>query len=388
MSEKALSGTHHLRPEGVARAVSAFWSWTVLAAAVATSVIVVEAARRLLAGRLSARWPGAGEAARNCTAPAFAFAVVISTAAAMPYRYLADPAEGVVRHLLKIAAIGATTWLVLRISYALTDPPLQRLMRIEGERNRRARKTRTQMLLLRRIAAAVIVVIAVGAALFTFPAVRTLGAGMLASAGVAGLVVGIAARPALGNLFAGLQIAFSDALRLDDVVVVQGEWGRVEELTLSYVVVRVWDERRLVLPVSYFTEQPFENWTRRSNRLLGTVMFYVDWSVPVEELRTELYEMLRDNPLWDRRDWSLAVTDMMPNGLLQVRAMMSAADDADWWDLRCAVRERLVAYIRENHPEALPRFRTEVAATTEITGTGGAGGAGAVAHADRAWDGH
>ncbi|MFB4318711.1 mechanosensitive ion channel family protein [Actinomadura sp. 21ATH] len=367
--------------------MSAFWSWIVLAAAVATSVIVVEGARRLLAGRLSARWPGAGEAARNCTAPAFTFAVVISTAAAMPYRYLADPAEGVVRHLLKIAAIGATTWLLLRISYALTDPPLQRLMRIEGERNRRARKTRTQMLLLRRIAAAVIVVIAVGAALFTFPAVRTLGAGMLASAGVAGLVVGIAARPALGNLFAGLQIAFSDALRLDDVVVVQGEWGRVEELTLSYVVVRVWDERRLVLPVSYFTEQPFENWTRRSNRLLGTVVFYVDWSVPVEELRTELYEMLRDNPLWDRRDWGLAVTDMMPNGLLQVRALMSAADDADWWDLRCAVRERLVAYIRENHPEALPRFRTEVAATTGITGADGDGDGRSVAHADRGWDG-
>ncbi|GAA3977272.1 mechanosensitive ion channel [Actinomadura viridis] len=355
--------------------MSAFWGWVVLAATVATAVIAVEGARRLLAGRrLSARWPGAGEAARRCAAPGFTFAVVISTGTAMPYRLLDDPAEGAVRHLLKIAAIGATTWLVLRISYALTDPALRRLMRIEGERNRRARKARTQMLLLRRISAAVVVVVAVGAALFTFPAVRTLGAGVMASAGVAGLVVGIAARPALGNLFAGLQIAFSDALRLDDVVVVQGQWGRVEELTLSYVVVCLWDDRRLILPVSYFTEQPFENWTRHTSRVIGSVTLHVDWSVPVEELRGELYTMLRDHPLWDRREWILQVTDVLPNGLVQLRALMSAADSASAWDLRCDAREHLVAYVRENHPAALPRFRAEL---TENAGTAGsAGGTG------------
>ncbi|MFI0356469.1 mechanosensitive ion channel family protein [Actinomadura sp. 9N407] len=362
--------------------MSAFWSWIVLAAVVATAVIAVEGVRRLLAGgRLATRRPAAGEAARRCAAPAFVFAAVISATAAMPYHLLGDSVENAVRQLLKIAAIGATTWLLIRISYALTDPALDRLMRIEGDRNRRARKARTQMLLLRRIAAAVIVVVAVGAALFTFPAVRALGAGMLASAGVAGLVVGIAARPALGNLFAGLQIAFSDALRLDDVVVVQGEWGRVEELTLSYVVVRIWDDRRLILPVSYFTDQPFENWTRRTNRLLGTVMFYVDWTVPVEELRTELYEMLRDNPMWDRRDWNLLVTDVTPNGLIEVRAMMSAADDDACWGLRCAVREHFVAYIRDKHPASLPRFRTE------LPGAGESNGAGAVSMAKRPWDG-
>ncbi|XVQ07900.1 mechanosensitive ion channel family protein [Spirillospora sp. CA-255316] len=350
--------------------MSAFWGWIILAATVAMAVVVVEGARRLLAGRrLSARWPGAGEAARRCTAPAFTFAVVISASAAMPYHALGGQAEDAVRHLLKIAAIGATTWLVLRITYALTEPALARLTRIEGERNRRARKARTQMLLLRRIAAAAVVVVAVGAALFTFPAVRTLGAGMLASAGVAGLVVGIAARPALGNLFAGLQIAFSDALRLDDVVVVQGQWGRIEELTLSYVVVCLWDDRRLILPVSYFTEQPFENWTRHTSRVVGSVTLHVDWSVPVEELRTELYKMLRDNPLWDRREWILQVTDVLPNGLVQLRALMSAADSASAWDLRCDAREHLVAYVRENHPDALPRFRAEL--------TGAAAGPGA-----------
>jgi small-conductance mechanosensitive channel len=370
--------------------VSAFWSWVVLAAVVAVAVIAVEGVRRLLAGgRLAKRWPSAREAARRCAAPGFVFAAVTGATAALPYHLLGDSTENAVRQLLKIAAIGATTWLVLRISYAVTDPALERLMRAEGERHRRARKARTQMLLLRRIAAAVIVVVAVGAALFTFPAVRALGAGMLASAGVAGLVVGIAARPALGNLFAGLQIAFSDALRLDDVVVVQGEWGRVEELTLSYVVVHIWDDRRLILPVSYFTDHPFENWTRRSNRLLGTVMLYVDWSIPVEELRTELYEMLRDNPLWDRRDWSLAVTDVMPNGLIQVRAMMSTADDAAWWDLRCAVREHFVAFIRDKYPASLPRFRAELtgAGGDDGPGTDGAHGSGAISISKGPWDG-
>jgi hypothetical protein len=343
--------------EGVVPHVSAFWPWIVLAAVVAASVIIVEGGRRLLAGRLSARWPGAGRVARSCAAPAFAFAAVVGSSAAMPYQLIGAGAEGAVRHALHIAAIGATTWLVLRIAYALTDPPLARLMRIEGERNRRARRARTQMLLLRRIAAMIIVILAVGAALFTFPAVRAVGAGVLASAGVAGLVVGIAARPTLGNLLAGLQLAFSDALRLDDVVVTQDIWGRVEELTLSYVVLQLWDDRRMIFPVSHFTEQPFENWTRRSSRLLGSVELHVDWTVPVEELRAELYSALKENPLWDRREWMLQVVDVLPNGVVKLRALMSAADSASTWDLRCDVREHLVSYVRDHHPEALPRFR-------------------------------
>ncbi|MBE1536499.1 mechanosensitive ion channel family protein [Actinomadura algeriensis] len=338
--------------------MSAFWAWIVLATVVAVCVIVVEAVRRLLAGRLSARWPGAGNVARRCAAPAFVFAVVASVGGAMPYRYLWDGGQEIVSHALRIAAIGATTWLVLRIIYALTDPPLERLMEVGGDRNRRARRTRTQMLLLRRIGAAVLVVLAVGAALFTFPAVRTIGAGVLASAGIAGVVVGIAAKPAVGNLLAGLQLAFGDALRLDDVVVAGGEWGRVEELTLSYVVVRLWDDRRMIFPVSYFTEQPFENWTRHSTRLYGSVELAVDWSVPLEELREALHAHLRENPLWDGRDWALQATDVLPNGLVKLRAIMTAADSGATWDLRCAVREHLISHVRTHHPDALPRFRT------------------------------
>ncbi|SEG64745.1 Small-conductance mechanosensitive channel [Thermomonospora echinospora] len=342
--------------------MSAFWAWTVFGVAVLVSVVVVEGIRRLLAGRLSARWPGAGEAARRVTAPAFAAAVMFSAQASLPAaEHLGGPGvDRVARHLLWIGGVATATWLLLRITYALTDPALDRLTRVEGERNRRARRARTQMLLLRRIAGAVVVIVAVGAVLFSFPAVRVMGAGVLASAGVAGLVVGIAARPVLGNLLAGLQLAFSDALRLDDVVVVDGEWGRIEELTLSYVVVRTWDERRLILPVSYFTEQPFENWTRQGSRVVGAVLFHVDWTVPVDDLRTELYRFLREHPLWDQRDWVLQVTEVLPNGLVQLRALMSAADAASAWDLRCDAREHIVDYLRQEHPRALPRLRTEL----------------------------
>ena len=339
--------------------MSPLHQWLVFIGAVAASVVAVEAVRRLFAGRLSEHRPGVRAAARRCAYPAFATAVVVSAHAALPARAFDDDAERIVRHALWLLVIGTATWLVLRICFALTDPALDRLSRVEGARNRRARRVRTQVLLLRRAGSAVVVVVALGTALFTFPAVRALGAGILASAGAAGLVVGIAARPILGNLIAGIQLAFSDAVRLDDVVVVGGEWGRVEELTLSNVVVRTWDERRLILPVSYFAETPFENWTRHGSRIVGTVYFHVDWSVPVSELRTELHEYLSDHPLWDRRDWVLQVTDVLPNGLLQLRALMSAADSASAWDLRCDVRERLVTFIQEKHPEALPRFRVD-----------------------------
>ncbi|MFD0891469.1 mechanosensitive ion channel family protein, partial [Streptosporangium algeriense] len=184
--------------------------------------------------------------------------------------------------------------------------------------------------------------------------------GLLASAGIAGVVVGIAAQSMLGNLLAGLQLVFSDALRLDDVVVVQGEWGRIEELSLTYVVLRLWDERRLVLPVSYFTTNPFENWTRHTSRVIGAVMFRIDWTVPVEELRVELYRVLREHPLWDQKDWTLQVTDTLPNGLLELRALMSAADSPSAFDLKCDMREHLVKYVRERYPEALPRLRVDM----------------------------
>ncbi|MEZ0072425.1 mechanosensitive ion channel family protein [Planotetraspora sp. GP83] len=336
------------------------WNWGVMAIAVVAAIIVVELIRRALKSRLiGERWALAGPVVRRCTWPGFATAVLVTANAVYTPDMSLPAAHGLLQHLFTLLLITCVTWLVIQAAYAVTDVVLDRLLHVQGERNRRARRIRTQITLVRRVSAAVVVIVALGAMLFTFPEVRALGAGLLASAGIAGVVAGVAAQSTLGNMLAGLQLAFSDAIRLDDVVVVEDEWGRIEELTLTYVALRLWDERRLILPVSYFTTNPFENWTRHETRILGSVYLRVDWSVPVEELRTELYHALRANPLWDQKDWTLQVTDITPAGLVELRALMSAADSPSAWDLRCDIREHLVTFIREKYPETIPRLRVE-----------------------------
>jgi small-conductance mechanosensitive channel len=197
--------------------------------------------------------------------------------------------------------------------------------------------------------------------LLTFASVRAIGASLLASAGVVGIVVGLAAQTTLSNVFAGLQLAFSDELRLDDVVVVEQEWGRIEELTLTYVVIRLWDERRLVLPTTYFTQTPFQNWTRHESRVIGSVIVYADYSLPIAPLRQELQRVLENSPLWDRREWVLQVVDTTPTTMV-LRALMSSADAPSNWDLRCDVRERLLAFLAEHYPDQLPRIRADIPA--------------------------
>jgi small-conductance mechanosensitive channel len=198
-----------------------------------------------------------------------------------------------------------------------------------------------------------------GAMLLTFPAFRAAGASVLASAGIAGVIAGFAAQSLLSNVIAGMQIVFSEALHLDDVVVVEGEWGRIEEITLTYVVVRIWDDRRLVLPTSYFLSKPFENWTRTEAAVVGVVELDLDWSIPVEALRSELELAVKENERWDGRNCTLQVTDAT-GSFVRARALVSAADAPTLWDLRCDVRERLVEWIRDNHPDALPRLRAQV----------------------------
>ncbi|MFI7135130.1 mechanosensitive ion channel family protein [Nonomuraea sp. NPDC050153] len=337
--------------------------WPILVISVIGSILLVELVRRVL-NRAGRKWTFARHLVEHCTWPAYSVAVVVAANLVLGPGMFGESADAraiaeIVQRVLGLATIAAVTWLIVQANYALTDVVLDRLVLVEGERNRRARRIMTQIALVRRIAAAVIIVIALGAMLFSFPQVRALGAGILASAGIAGAIVGIAAQPTIGNALAGLQLAFSDALRLDDVVVVEKEWGRIEELTLTYVVLRLWDERRLVLPVSYFTQNPFENWTRHGSRVLAVVFLRVDWSVPVPKLREALYEFLQGNPLWDQTDWTLQVTDVLPNGLVELRALMSAADSPSSWDLKCDVREFLVNYVRDHHPESLPHFRVE-----------------------------
>ncbi len=265
-----------------------------------------------------------------------------------------------VQHALQIGTILSGAWLVGALAFVVEDAAMARY-RFEGRDDRHARRVRTQIGLARRITVLVLVVAAVAGALLTFKEARTVGAGVLASAGLVSVIAGLAAQSLLANLFAGIQLAFTDAIRLDDVVVVDGQWGRIEEITMTYVVVHVWDDRRLLLPSTYFTTTPFENWTRRAADLLGTVELEVDWAVPVGRMRAELMRLLQASELWDHRVGVLQVTDAV-DGRVRVRALASAADAPTLWDLRCAVREGLVAWLQREHPEALPRTRWEAAA--------------------------
>src|SRR6476661_3131499 len=268
-----------------------------------------------------------------------------------------------VDHLLLLAMIGSFAWLAIAVLLIVEAVVLNRHS-VDVADNRRARRLRTQVILARRIAVALVVVLAVGTAMLTFPAIQALGAGLLASAGVISIVAGLAAQTSLVNVFAGMQLAFTDAIRVDDVVVVQKEWGRIEEITLTYVVVHLWDDCRLILPSTYFTTTPFENWTRRQSEVMGTVEFDLDWRAPVEAMRTELKSLLAGTELWDERVGILQVTDAT-SGFVRVRILVSAADSAALFDLRCLIREELVGFLQQHHPQALPHLRWETMSSAE-----------------------
>ena len=227
--------------------------------------------------------------------------------------------------------------------------------------NLRARKVYTQIHLISKMIYVTIVIFSAASVLMLFEEVRHIGTSVLASAGIVGIIAGIAAQKTLANLFAGFQIALAQPMRQDDVVIVEGEWGRVEEITLTYVVVHIWDDRRMVLPLTYFIEKPFQNWTRTSSGLLGTVLVWVDYSFPVDEGRTALKEIIESNPLWDKRFWNLQVSDASEKSM-QLRVLATSADSSKSWDLRCAIRENFIAYIQKNHPQSLPQLRTQLGA--------------------------
>lgn len=269
------------------------------------------------------------------------------------------PARDGVLHALVILVIASVAWLVGALMLVLEDVALAK-WRVDVPDNMKARRLKTQVQMLRRVTVAAIVVLTLGVVLMTFPAVRALGASVLASAGIVSVIAALAAQSTLGNVFAGLQLAFSDAVRIDDVVVVEGEWGRIEDLTLTYVAVQIWDDRRLILPTSYFTTKPFQNWTRTGSAVLGTAEIDVDWSAPVEPMRAELRKVCEGTELWDGRVCVLQVTDAV-GGMIRLRALVSAHDAGALWDLRCLVRERLVAWVFEHRRDSLPRVRADVA---------------------------
>jgi len=262
------------------------------------------------------------------------------------------------RRLFSIGFIVAVAWLLVSSVFVLRDLILSRYD-VTVKDNLKARAVHTQVKVLVKIALVVIGVIAAGCLMMIFDNIRQLGVSLLASAGVLGIIVGLAAQRSIATLLAGLQIALTQPIGMDDVVIVEGEWGRIEEITLTYVVVRIWDLRRLVVPVTHFLEKPFQNWTRVSADLLGTVTIYADYSVSVDALRDELQRALKDSPLWDGKAWGLQVTNATEKAV-ECRALMSAADSSAAWDLRCEVRERLLDFLQRNYPASLPKLRTEL----------------------------
>jgi small-conductance mechanosensitive channel len=262
------------------------------------------------------------------------------------------------RQLFSLSVIGVIAWLATGTILALRDLVLGRYDLSVAD-NLKARMIHTQLDVLVKIVLVLILVIAAASMLMVFEPIRQLGVSILASAGIIGVIAGFAAQRSIATLFAGIQIALTQPIRLDDVLIVEGEWGRVEEITLTYVVVRIWDQRRLIVPITWFLENPFQNWTRASADILGTVFLYTDYTVPVEALRQELHRLLQESEFWDGKVWGVQVTNATER-TMEVRLLMSAGDSGRAWNLRCAMREQMLDFLRRNYPESLPRVRAEL----------------------------
>lgn len=261
----------------------------------------------------------------------------------------------VLPHINTILIILGFTWCLLVLTGILKRVFLKQFD-ISQENNLRARKVYTQLNILQKIVNFIIIILGIGLILVSFEPIRKIGVGLFASAGVAGIIIGFSAQKAIGTLVAGIQIAFAQPFRLDDAVVVEGEWGWIEEINLTYVVVRIWDQRRLVLPTTYFLEKPFQNWTRTSADIIGSVFLYTDYSVPFDALREELDRILENTPLWDKKVKVLQVTDAKER-TVESRILVSAKNSPTAWDLRVHVREKMIEFLQKNYPAALPRTR-------------------------------
>jgi small-conductance mechanosensitive channel len=290
---------------------------------------------------------------------AFLMALVVAALAiVLPMAPIDSAAASRLSALLHVVFVALTGWIAITAAHIGAQLYLHRFQ-LDVEDNLLARKHVTQVGILTRLADILIIMTTLATALMSFEPVRQIGVSLFASAGVAGLAVGLAARPLVSNFIAGIQIAITQPIRLHDVVVLEGEYGVVEEITTTYVVVKLWDWRRMVLPLSYFIEKPFQNWTRETSALIGAVFLYLDYTVPVDKLRAKLMEIVHASPLWDGRVVALQVSDAKER-TVELRALVSARNAPAAWDLRCEVRERLIAYLQAEYPEALPRTRAEV----------------------------
>ncbi|MCF8224359.1 MAG: mechanosensitive ion channel family protein [Bacteroidales bacterium] len=265
---------------------------------------------------------------------------------------------GFLNHIFSLLIIFGISWLAIRI-IKLGKRLVLKQYDVEQKDNLKARKVFTQFRIIERILVFIVILIALSAALMTFESIRKIGISLIASAGVAGVIIGFAAQKILSNVVAGIQIALAQPIRLDDVVIVEGEWGWIEEINLTYVVIRIWDKRRLVVPTTQFIEKPFQNWTRESSDILGTVFIYADYTVPVDKIREELTRILESDKNWDGKVNVLQVTNATEK-TLELRALMSASDSPSAWNLRVNVREKLIGYLQKNYPDCLPRTRLSI----------------------------
>lgn len=272
------------------------------------------------------------------------------------YSFLSDlPFIKLLVSINNILLIGTIGWILIKI-VRIAFYYFQKKQDLTVSDNLNARKNLTKMKIFEGIIIAIITIVIIAICLMTFDKVRSIGISLLTSAGIAGIIIGFAAQKSIATILAGIQIAITQPIRLDDVVVVEGEWGRIEEITLTYVVVKIWDERRLILPVNYFLDQPFQNWTRNSSNILGTIFIYVDYKFPINSLRSYLSYIIQDNALWDNRVANIQATNTNEK-YLELRILLSSSDSSKNWDLRVEIREKIIDYINTNHPDSFVKYR-------------------------------
>ena len=327
----------------------------ILAIAVLVALALHRWARKLVRSTLAGRYPYIFSTFTQTRGLSRLALLILAMIIAIPVAPLPPDTAALLARLMAVAVIGLIGWGAIIALHIAADLYLRRF-RLDVDDNLLARKHNTQVRVLQRTIDVLLAIITLSAALMTFPAVRQYGISLFASAGVAGIVAGLAARPVLSNLMAGVQLAMTQPIRLYDAVTVENEHGTIEEITSTYVVVKLWDWRRLIVPLTYFIEKPFQNWTREGSALIGTVMIYVDYRAPVELIRAKFNDILKQSNRWDGNVAALQVTDFK-EGSMELRCLMSARSAGTVFDLRCEVREKLIDFLQRAHPEALPRTR-------------------------------
>lgn len=290
-------------------------------------------------------------------APSFFFLAVISFSVYNTILEFNVNTNTIMNHILIVAIIISLAWFAIN-GVKLAKYFILQKYDISAEDNLQARKVTTQLRVFERIIITVILIVAISTGLMTFEDIRKIGVNLLASAGIAGIIIGLAAQKSISNIIAGIQLALTQPIRIDDVLIVENEWGRVEEINLTYVVLKIWDQRRLIIPLTYFIDKPFQNWTRTSAELLGTVFLYLDYSVEIDVIREELNNILKDNALWDKRLGIVQVTNATDK-TMEVRLLVSAKDASTAFDLRVLIREKMISFLQKNYPESLPKVRIE-----------------------------